>query len=119
MRFAIHGRQVSVPSWGMTTDEAGRTAEEVGSPLKVDRSFKHNHALREESFARRPEAVSSVARVACSGCGEHGARARSPPDVSWERRARQRQSTPPYSDPSEGGRPTSPSPPHTLIFSFP
>ncbi len=40
MRFAIHGRQVSVPKLvGLTPDEAGRTAEDLGLSLRVDRQF--------------------------------------------------------------------------------
>jgi len=63
MRFAIHGRQVSVPTFvGLTPDEAGRTAEEFGLSLKVDRQFYSATIPTGRIVSQTPDAGAQVRR---------------------------------------------------------
>ena len=63
MRFAIHGRQVSVPKLiGLTPDEATRTAEEFGLSLKVDRQFYSPTVPAGKIVSQTPDAGAQVRR---------------------------------------------------------
>src|SRR6266852_8190450 len=63
MRFAIHGRQVAVPKLvGLTPDEAGRTAEELGLSLKVDRQFYSPSIPAGKIVSHTPDAGAQVRR---------------------------------------------------------
>jgi len=63
MRFAIHGRQVAVPKLvGLTPDEAGRAASDVGLSLKVDRQFYSPTIPAGKIVSQTPEASAQVRR---------------------------------------------------------
>jgi len=63
MRFAIHGRQVSVPKLvGLTPDEAGRTAEDLGLSLRVDRQFYSPNIPAGRIVSQTPDAGAQVRR---------------------------------------------------------
>jgi beta-lactam-binding protein with PASTA domain len=63
MRFAIHGRQVSVPKLvGLTPDEASRTAEEFGLSLKVDRQFYSATIPAGKIVSQTPDSGAQVRR---------------------------------------------------------
>ncbi len=63
MRFAIHGRQVAVPKLiGLTPDEAGRAAEELGLSLKVDRQFYSATVPAGKIVSQTPDAGAQVRR---------------------------------------------------------
>jgi beta-lactam-binding protein with PASTA domain len=63
MRFAIHGRQVAVPKLvGVTPEEAGRTAEELGLSLKVDRQFYSPTIPAGKIVSQTPDAGAQVRR---------------------------------------------------------
>ncbi len=63
MRFAIHGRQVAVPKLvGLTPDEAGRTAEELGLSLKVDRQVYSPSIPAGKIVSQTPDAGAQVRR---------------------------------------------------------
>jgi beta-lactam-binding protein with PASTA domain len=63
MRFDIHGRQVSVPKLvGLTPEEAGRTAEEFGLSLKVDRQFYSPNIPAGKIVSQTPDAGAQVRR---------------------------------------------------------
>jgi beta-lactam-binding protein with PASTA domain len=63
MRFAIHGRQVDVPKLvGLTPDEAGHTAEELGLSLKVDRQFYSPNIPAGKIVSQTPDAGAQVRR---------------------------------------------------------
>src|SRR5882672_7992034 len=63
MRFAIHGRQVAVPKLvGLTPDEAGRTTEELGLSLKVDRQFYSPNIAAGKIVSQTPDAGAQVRR---------------------------------------------------------
>src|SRR5258708_32355317 len=63
MRFAIHGRQVAVPKLvALTPDEAGRTTEELGLSLKVDRQFYSPNIAASKIVSQTPDAGAQVWR---------------------------------------------------------
>ena len=63
MRFAIHGRQVAIPSLvGFTPDEAARRADDLGLHLEVERKFYSPSVPIGKIVSQAPEPGTQVRR---------------------------------------------------------
>lgn len=63
MRFAIHGRQVAIPSLvGLTPDEAARRADDLGLHLEVERKFYSPSVPIGKIVSQAPEPGTQVRR---------------------------------------------------------
>ncbi len=63
MRFAIHGRQVAIPSLvGLTPDEAARRSDELGLHLEIEREFYSPSVPVGKIVSQAPEPGTQVRR---------------------------------------------------------
>jgi len=63
MRFAIHGRQVAIPSLvGLTPDEAARRTDDLGLHVEVERKFYSSTVPAGKIVSQAPEAGTQVRR---------------------------------------------------------